>query len=123
MATEAGSFSAGTTGNKTISLNGSFTPTLIKFWVGPRNATNETDVRFSTGTYDNVNGINYAISTFNGSNKGTRATTSKCIMHYIDSGGATLKVQGSGVSCGSGQFVVNMDTVDANYPIYFEAYD
>lgn len=117
---EIGSFSAGTTGNKTILLSSGSTPTAIEFEVGPRAATNETDIRWSVGCADGTN--QYALSTFNATNKGTRESTSKCIRHYIDSSGATLKVQGSWVSFGAGQFVVNMDTVDANYNIYFKAH-
>lgn len=121
MAIEVGGFSAGTTGNKTINLNGAFTPSFIEFDVGPRLSTNETDIRRSTGCTDGTN--HYAISTFAGTNKGTRESTTKCIMHYIDNAGtATLKVQGSWVSFGSGQFVVNMDTVDSNYVIRFKAF-
>lgn len=121
MTVEIGSFSASSTGNKTVLLNGAFTPIFIEFEVGPRSSTNETDVRRSTGSCDGTN--QFAISTFSGAvNKGTRATTSKCIMHYIDSSGATLKVQGSFVSFGSGQFIVNMDTVDVNHPVYFKAF-
>lgn len=122
MGAEVGSFTAGSTGNKTLLLNTGSTPQLVKFWVGNRSSTNETDIRFSTGTADFVNSNQYAIATFAGTNKGTRSSNSKCIMHYIDSGGATLKVQGSMVSASGGQFVVNMDTVDASYTIYFEAY-
>lgn len=121
MAIEIGSFSAGTTGNRTLNLNGAFTPVFVEFEVGPRASTNETDIRRSMGAADGTN--QFAISTFAGTNKGTRASNSKCIMHYIDNAGtATLKVQGSWVSFGVSAITVNMDTVDSNYTIYFKAY-
>lgn len=121
MAVEIGSVAYGSTGNKTVSLNGTFTPVFVEFEVGPRASTNETDVRRSSGCMDGTN--QFAISTFAGVNKGTRASTSKCIMHYIDNAGAaTLKVQGSFVSFAAGAFTINMDTVDANFSIYFKAY-
>lgn len=121
MAHEIGSFATGSTGNKTVLLSGAFTPTYIEFHVGPRSATNETDIRWSNGWADGTN--NVALSTFQTTSDGTRESTSKCIRHYIDvAGTATLKVQGSWVSFGSGQFVVNMDTVDVNYNIYFIAH-
>lgn len=120
MSVEAGSFTAASTGNKTVLLNGAFTPVFIEFEVGPRSGTSETDIRRSTGWTDGTRQA--AIAVFEGTNKGTREITTKCIMHYIDSAGATLKVQGSFVSFGSGQFVVNMDTVDSNYTIRFKAF-
>lgn len=119
---EVGSFSVGSTGNATVLLNGSITPSLIWFWIGARSGTNETDIRLAVGCADFGNGIDVAMSTFNGTNKGTRSSTTKCIRHYIDSAGATLKLEGTQVSSSSGQFVVNMTTVDANYPIYFIAF-
>lgn len=120
MNAEIGSVAFSSTGNKTISLNGSFTPVLVEFEIGPRNGTNETDIRWSRGCADGTN--QYAQSIFNATNDGTRESTSKCIMHYIDSGGATLKVQGSWVSFGLGTITINMDTVDVNYSIRFKAF-
>lgn len=118
---EIGSFSANSTGNKTVLLSSGSTPTGIDFWVGARSGTNETDNRFSVGSCDG--NFNIAMALFNGTSKGTRPSTTKCIMHYIDNAGTpTLKVQGSWVSFGAGQFVINMDTVDVNYPIYFKAH-
>lgn len=117
---EIGSFSKSTAGNATVLLSSGSTPTAIEFWVGNRASTNETDIRYSEGCADGTN--NVATSFFAGTNKGTRSSTSKCIMHYIDSAGATLKVQGSWVSFGAGQFVVNIDTADVNYSIYFKAH-
>lgn len=121
MAVEIGSFSKGSVGNATVLLNSGSTPVGVEFWVANRAATNETDIRWSRGFMDGTN--QFAQATFNSTADGTRSTTSKCIMHYIDvSGTATLKVQGTFVSFGAGQFVVNMDTVDANYSIFFIAY-
>lgn len=117
---ELGSFSASTTGNKTVLLSSGGTPTAIEFWVGNRASTNETDIRYSEGCADGTNQTAMAI--FAGTNKGTRSSNAKCVMHYIDSAGATLKVQGSLVSFGAGQFIINMDTVDVNYPIFFKAH-
>lgn len=122
MSAEIGSFSRGSTGNATVVLNGSFTPSVVYFWVGARSSTNETDVRFSVGAADFPNSLQSAMATFVGAaNKGTRPTTSKCIMHYRDNAGATLVLDGSLVSASPGDFTVNMTTVDSNYPIYFIA--
>lgn len=122
-APELGSFSAGSTGNKTILLNtGTFTPSLVEFWVSARAATNETDIRWSKGVADFVNSLQTATTIFNTTNDGTRVTNSKCIMHYRDNAGATLVLDGQLVSSSPGDFTVNMTTVDANYSIYFIAY-
>lgn len=56
MAQELGSFANGSTGNTTLSLSGSFTPTYIEFWCGPRTGTNETYNMSSFGTVDIANG-------------------------------------------------------------------
>lgn len=122
MSVELGSYSTGSTGNTTVLLNGSFTPSVVWFWIGARSGTNETDIRLAVGSADFANGNDTAMSTFNGTNKGTRPSTTKCVRHYIDSAGATLKLEGNQVSSASGQFVINMTTVDSNYPIYFIAF-
>lgn len=119
MATsEVGTFSRNTTGNFTVLLNNSgSTPTSIEYWVGARFSTNETDVRFSVGAYDGTTNIATAI--FAGTNKGTRGSTAKSILHYIDSAGATLKLEGTTTGFGVGQFTGNMTQTDVNFPIYF----
>lgn len=123
MVPELGSFSRGSTGNATVVLNtGTFTPSLVEFWVGARSATNESDIRWSKGVADFANGNDTAMAIFAATNRGTRPSSTKCIMHYRDNGGATLVLDGSQVSASAGDFTVNMSTVDANYPIYFIAY-
>lgn len=110
MNTETLGFTINATGNRTIILNGSFTPKELEFEIGPRTGTNETDIRKSTGFTDTVN--SYAIALTNGST--TRESTTYCIMHYQ---GTTKKFSASFVSVGAGQFVLNFDVVDATYTI------
>lgn len=117
---EIGSFSRGVTGNFTVLLSSGSTPTAIELWVGNRSATNETDIRRSDGAYDGTTNVGMAI--FNATNKGTRSSNSKSIFHYIDSGGATLKLEGTITGFGAGQFTGNMTVVDSNYSIYFKAH-
>lgn len=109
MAVETLGFSINATGNRTILLNGSFTPTELEFTIGPRTGTNESDIRKSEGFTDLTN--SYAIATTSST---TRESTTYCIMHYQ---GTTKKISASLVSVGTGQFVLNFDTVDVNYTI------
>lgn len=118
---EVGSFSRGATGNFTLLLNNAgLTPSAIDYWIGARAATNETDVRFSVGMFDGTNQT--AMSIFDGVNHGTRLSNTKSIRHYIDSGGATLKLEGTTTGFAAGQVTGNMTTIDSNFPIYFKAH-
>lgn len=121
---EVGSFSVGSTGNKTISMAGSFTPSRIKFWSGARNATTETSLLYSVGHWDVGNGIQTCTSTFGGSiGFQTKFTNSSALIHYANVGGAITKVTDMvGVSVAAGSFVINCPvTFNVNYPIFFEA--
>lgn len=121
---EIGSFGVLATGNSTINLaNGSFTPSIINFQVGPRNSTVEGHAALSVGSTDGTN--QFCISTYAGSStEQTVANTTHCMYHYRSvSGTMTLVLSFSIVSISAGQFVINVDTKHSgsNYTVYFEA--
>lgn len=124
LSIEVGSFSIGGTGNKTITLAGTFTPSRIKFWSGPRNATTETSNYSSVGHWDVGNAIQTTQSNFSGSiGHQTISSNSKALFHYANVGGAITKVtEFTGVSVAAGQFIINCPvTFNVNYPVWFEA--
>lgn len=117
---ERGSFSTGATGSKTVLLNGSFVPTYLQFTIAARSGTTESVGILSLGSTDGTR--QRCISTIN--NSFTKNTTSECITHYAWSAGAAVKKLGATfVSASAGQFTLNFTTADANYPIYFEAFE
>lgn len=128
MTVELGSFTPGSTGNTTLNLNGTETPILIEFWVGPRTNTTETTVIKSTGVVDITNDEATWMSIFSDStSKQTKAdagdSTTSCLQHYARVSGTITKVLDiTYVSCASGQFTVDVGTSNSNYRIYFKAY-
>lgn len=118
---ELGSFTNGSTGNTTLNLTGTFTPTYIDFWVGPRTNTTETKLMHSIGAVDITNGNQTALSTFaNTSDFLTKATSSSCITHYNP--GNTKIIDATFVSAAAGSFTINLTTANASYRVYFRAY-
>lgn len=124
MSVEYGSFTNGTTGNTTISLSGTFTPTFIDFFAGGRNGTTETTALYSFGFVDITNGNSFSQSTLSDTTSAqTKRTTSSCLIHYARVSGTITKVLDvSFVSSASGQFTVNLGTASTSYQISFKAY-
>lgn len=123
-APELTSFTPGSTGNTTISLNGAGTPTYIEFWCGPRTGTTETYSMSSKGSVDIGNGnatfqSNVAGSVSQTINGAGGSTTSMCLTHYSIVGGAISKrIELKFVSAAAGQFTINRVTADANYTVF-----
>lgn len=129
MVMELGSFSNGSTGNTTVSLNGSETPSFIEFWTGPRSGTTETSNISSFGSVDITNAVaawqsNLADSTHFQTKGGAGASaTTPCLTHYaIVSGAVTKVVEIKYVSCAAGSFTVNITTANSSYPIFMRVY-
>lgn len=122
---ELGSFTATPSGNNTINLNGTETPTYIDFWIGPRSGTTETANLSSFGSVDITNGVatfqsNFTDGTGSQTKNGSGTSTgSSCLQHYARSGGVITKVVDiKFVSAASGQFTVNIVTPNANYAVF-----
>lgn len=119
--TEVGSFTVpAATGSQTITMNNSFTGSLVEFEMGPRASTTETDVRRSSGWTDGTR--ERAVSTYaDGTVRGTIANNAYCIMHYKNTGGVFTKVASATfTSFGLGQFIINWDVVDSSYQVYYK---
>ena len=125
-APELGSFSNGTTGNTTISLNGAGTPVFLEFWAGARSSTTESSDIHSVGFVDIGNAVaawqsNLAADTLNQTKDGAGASTGVCFTHYaVVTGAISKRVEFKFVSVAAGQFTVNLTAADANYPIYYK---
>ena len=122
MAKELGSFTPNPTGNTTLTLNGSFTPTWIDFWVGPRTGTTETVNMASFGCVDITNGNATWQSNFSGSTNQTKngvgsSTGTSCLQHYNPANTKVIDIKF--VSAASGQFVVDVVTANVNYTVYY----
>lgn len=123
-APELTSFSNGSTGNTTISLNGAGTPVYIEFWCGPRTGTTESYDMQSFGSVDIGNGVatwqsNVAGSVSQTKNGAGSSTGSMCLTHYSIVGGAISKrIEVKFVSAAAGQFTVNLVTADSAYTIF-----
>lgn len=128
MVVELGSFTPSPAGNKTININGTQTPTYIRFWVGPRSGTTETYDMVSIGAVDITNGNATWQSNVAGSVSQTKngvggSTTSMCLTHYsIVAGAISKRIELKFVSAASGQFVINVVTADAGYTVYCEVF-
>lgn len=123
MSQELGSFTPSPAGNKTLLLSGSFTPTYVEFWVGPRSGTTETSNLHSFGTVDITNGNSVAESNFtDGTGSQTKGTSASCIFHYNRVAGAITKVIDiTYVSNAAGQLTVNIGTASTLYTVFFKA--
>lgn len=126
---ELGSFANGSTGDTTVDLNGSETPKLIEFWVGPRTGTTETTNISSFGVVDITNGnatwqSNYTDGTGSQTKAGVGSSTaSSCLQHYTRVSGTLTKIIDlEFVSATSGAFTLNILTANVNYSIFFRAY-
>lgn len=126
---ELGSFTPTPTGNKTLNLAGTETPSYIDFWVGPRNATTETVDMVSIGSVDITNGnatwqSNYSDTTGQQTKNGFGSSTgSSCLQHYNRVAGTISKIIDlTFVSAASGAFTVNVGTANANYKVYCRVY-
>lgn len=123
MARELGSTTQSTTGNHTLTLNTLTSPDFIEFFVGGKSS--DTNNHKSIGWYDDNQAIQACISSFTDAT-GSKSTSSssKCISHLERVTGSIVeKVAGTVVSIGSGQFTINLTAADANYTIYFVAYE
>jgi len=123
---EVGSFSVGANGTTTLSLNGSFTPQLIEFDIGPRFNTTETLITRSSGWHDLVNGTKASISVFDDNTiRRTIETTASSITHYKNVGGTFTKIIDGTVSNpqpGSFDYTPATGFFDPNYKIRFKVF-
>lgn len=110
-------FTATPAGNQTLSLNGSFTPSTLILWAGPRTGTTETIDLNSIGAIDIPNAVNIGQSNLNdATSKQTKDSLTEWI-HYNRSGGVIIKVISiTGVSAAAGSVTINIGTA-ANYPV------
>lgn len=128
---ELGSVSYGTTGNKSITLNGSETPSYVDFWVGPPSGTSTANME-SIGALDVTNAIvtwqsNYTDGTGSQTKSGAgTSTTTPCVQHWNRIGGVLTKVvDWTFVSVAAGTLTINVNSVVAsssNYSVYFRIY-
>lgn len=132
MVVELGSVAFGATGNETVLLSGTETPSFIDFWVGPESGTVETADMRSTGCVDIANNFatyqcNFSDNTGAITRGGDGTSTGfPCIRHYVRQGGSMTRViDWTFVSAASGQFTINVNSVNpssANYVVYFKVY-
>lgn len=125
MAMELSSFTASPSGNNTLNLATSFTPTFIDFWVGPRNATTEVVNMASFGSVDITNGragwqSNFTDGTGSQTKAGSGTSTgSSCLQHYNRVSGTITKIiDMTFVSVAAGSYTVNLGTANGSYKIF-----
>lgn len=114
-----GTFAANTsTGNQTISGIG-FTPKAIILWTSYRTATGFTDgYQFQIGMADGTNQNSWAvISNEAAPNDTDRAKSESQLILIRNVAGTNIRVA-TIVSLGSGEFVINWSTVDANAVVF-----
>ncbi len=125
-APELGSFTPGSTGNKTLSLNGAGTPVYVEFWCGPRTSTTESYDLVSIGQVDIGNGNATWQSNVSGTVSQTKngsggSTTSMCLTHYaIVTGAISKRIELKFVSAAAGTLTINVVTADANYTVFLK---
>lgn len=126
MVVELGSFSPTPSGNTTLELNGSETPTFIEFWVGPRTGTTETTRDLASfGCVDITNEVvtwqsNYSDSTHFFTKNGVGDSTTPCLQHYESGSSKVIDIKF--ISATSGEFTVDVTTASSNYTVYFKVY-
>src|SRR5690348_15373081 len=113
------SFTPSPTGNKTLNLNGTFTPSTLLLWCGPRTGTTETIDIASIGALDVPNGFSVGQSNLDdATSKQTKSSTSEWT-HYNRSGGVITKLIGlTVVSSAAGSITVNVGTANGSYTVY-----
>lgn len=126
---ELTSFTPSPSGNTTINLSGSETPTYMDLWVGSRTGTTETANLGSFGCVDITNGnatwqSNFTDSSGSQTKNGVGSSTgSSCLQHYARVSGTITKVVDiKFVSATSGAFTVDIVTANANYTVYCRVY-
>lgn len=126
---ELGSFANGSTGNTTLTLNGTEIPAYVDFWVGPRSGTTETSNLRSFGAVDITNGnatwqSNFTDGTGSQTKNGSGgSTTSSCLQHWNRVAGTLTKIIDiKFVSAASGSLTLNIVTANASYSIFLRVY-
>lgn len=116
-----GTFTAGTTGNKSITGLG-FQPSVLRFTVAQKfNVAENTVAHISVGRADGTRQSANAILA-DGTGQHTRNHSNYCVAHYTrENGVLTRKVSGSFVSFDPDGFTLNFDAADANYQVFVEA--
>jgi len=113
------SFTPNPTGNKTLSLNGTFTPSTLLLWAGPRSSTTETIDLNSIGAIDIPNALNTGQSNFDDSTGKQTKTSNTEFTHYNRVSGTITKVIAiTGVSAAAGSVTVNVGTANSSYTVY-----
>ncbi len=126
MAVYTSTFTIGSTGSKPIS-GVPFLPDEVEFYISQKFGTPEDDVAhlsigYADGTTQHAHSI-LADSTGNH----TRVSKTKCLTHYIRSGGALTKTLEAGFTSfddnGGGDygFTINATVANANYQIHYRA--
>lgn len=117
-----GTFTQGSTGNKSVTGVG-FQPVYLRFTVGQKfNTPEDTVAHLSTGFTDGTRQSAHSVLADSTGNH-TRVDKTKCMTHYIRSGGVLNKnISASFVSFDADGFTLNFDAADANYQIFVEAF-
>lgn len=106
-------------GNHALSLSGTFTPSTVMLWCGPRSGTTETIDLSSLGAIDIPNGNNVGQSNISdATSKQTKASNTDWT-HYNRVAGVLTKIIAiTGVSATAGTVTLNVGTANTGYTVY-----
>lgn len=117
-----GTFSQGSTGNKSVTGLG-FQPKFLRFVVAQKfNVTEDNVAHLSMGRTDGTRqSANAILADATGNH--TRNHSNYCVVHYIRNGSGTFtkNLSASFVSFDADGFTLNFDAADANFQIIVEA--
>lgn len=120
MSHKVGSASFGTTGNKTVLLPVTFTPTWVRATMGARANTTESGSMFSTGFFDGTNRACHATAPGVSKRWPYVGETSYLIVGYNSSGTKVFSASMQAVPFGVGELYINVDVANSSYPVTFE---
>lgn len=120
MSHNVGSASFGTTGNKTVLLPVSFTPTWVRATMGARANTTESGAVFSTGFFDGTFRNSHAMAPGVSKRWPYTGEPSYLIVGYSSSGTKVFSATMQAVPFGAGELYINVDLANSSYPVTFE---
>lgn len=117
MKIEVGSSTVNGTGNHTVVLNDdTIDIKSLEVWLGKSSAV---DSNFALGMTDGAR--QRCVSTFNdGTVKNTATSTTKILIHYRNSSGLDLYVEGSATDIATtGEFTINFSVLDTSTQFFY----